>query len=534
MSVDANNMINMPGIGNPEPMQPQAEVMLCSGVLWDRSYAHVRKYNSRNDLDNYLRSHARVINEYSTFVDVGKMAVAIGYNQMVAYHCNYIRWVNKPWDEKPHYGFITKIEPRGTHTCVVSFEPDIWNECQFDMTLRQCFVERQHVKKSSDTIGRWTYPEDLQTGEMIVNGQDHRLQIPTANENGSFTTFFASAYSYNEATGALSTAPVMPYQGVTTGLEYLAPSNPSAFIGALVDQNKIDGLVDAWEMPDVFADSDLVTKVFSMEKPYTSIDGYVPKNNKLFCYPYNYLYMTNNTGQSKNYQYELFKVPGAKNKVQFYYTMNCAPSPTLYCYPSYYKGVELDYGDAITYSNYPKVPVAVDAYRAWLAQNSSNLLVSMTTGKNVPDNPLDWAGRAITTAVDLGATGGLKSTLSGVLNLISGSYHAELQSDGIKGSVGNTLPHSVGFDCISVFPVCIKAEYARIIDEYFSMYGYKICRVKKPNITSRSTWNYIKTQNCTVTGGFEAEVLEKLRAIFDNGVTVWHTDNIGDYSADNL
>src|SRR5699024_3355394 len=45
-----------------------------------------------------------------------------------------------------------------------------------------------------------------------------------------------------------------------------------------------------------------------------------------------------------------------------------------------------------------------------------------------------------------------------------------------------------------------KKEYLEAIDEFFSMYGYKVNLVKKPNITGRQNWNYVKTIGCNLTG----------------------------------
>lgn len=517
----------------PEAAQAQAQVMLCSGVPWDKEYHHVRKFNTRDELNGFLMNTRRISVNECSFIDVNKMSIVIPYNQMQAYQCNYMVWRNTPWSNEEHYAFITDIKPRGANCCEILFEQDVWTECQFDLTFHQCFVERSHVSKAQDQPGRYTYPEGLQLGEIVVNGTDHRLQIPTREENYSDGVWFACAYEYDENNHSFKNANVEPYQGVWTGVAYDKPENPQQYISDLIDANKIDGLIDAWQMPDTFADSDLVTKVFTMNKKYDNIDGYVPKNKKLFTYPYNYLLLSNNSGQTKEYHYERFNVPQDKNKVQFYYTMALSPSPTLYCYPTDYKGMDLAYSEAITYSNYPKVAVAVDSYKAWLAQNSNNLLVSMATGNNLPATPLEWAGRAVSTLADLGASGGLSSTINGVLGVLSGNYKAEIGANGIKGSIGNATPHAVGFDHISVYPVSITSEYARIIDEFFTMYGYKICRVITPNITNRSSWNYIKTQNCVITGGWSYDILRKLRAIFDNGVTVWHTNKIGDYNRDN-
>ena len=47
----------------------------------------------------------------------------------------------------------------------------------------------------------------------------------------------------------------------------------------------------------------------TVEKNLTTIDGYTPKNNKCFCYPYNYMTLNNNSGVKVVLKYELFNSP---------------------------------------------------------------------------------------------------------------------------------------------------------------------------------------------------------------------------------
>ena len=80
----------------------------------------------------------------------------------------------------------------------------------------------------------------------------------------------------------------------------------------------------------------------------------------------------------------------------------------------------------------------------------------------------------------------------------------------------------------------IKAEYARRIDEFFTLYGYKTNRVKVPNLTGRPQWNYVKTIDVNLIGGLPQTDMPKLKNIFDKGVTVWHNEtNIGNYEMAN-
>ena len=81
-----------------------------------------------------------------------------------------------------------------------------------------------------------------------------------------------------------------------------------------------------------------------------------------------------------------------------------------------------------------------------------------------------------------------------------------------------------------------KTEYIKIIDDYFTRFGYQINRVKKPNIYGRQYWNYIEIgQNEDIGYG---EVPPKYMEIINNacrkGTTIWHSHNdIGDYTLNN-
>ena len=72
------------------------------------------------------------------------------------------------------------------------------------------------------------------------------------------------------------------------------------------------------------------------------------------------------------------------------------------------------------------------------------------------------------------------------------------------------------------YKMSIKEEYAKIIDNFFSMFGYKVNVVKVPNITGRTNWNYVKTIDCNFTGDIPQEDLNIIRSAFNNGITLWH------------
>lgn len=46
----------------------------------------------------------------------------------------------------------------------------------------------------------------------------------------------------------------------------------------------------------------------------------------------------------------------------------------------------------------------------------------------------------------------------------------------------------------------IKAQFAKRIDDFFSMFGYLTNELKLPNIDNRPNWNFIKTTDINITG----------------------------------
>lgn len=79
-----------------------------------------------------------------------------------------------------------------------------------------------------------------------------------------------------------------------------------------------------------------------------------------------------------------------------------------------------------------------------------------------------------------------------------------------------------------------KTEYLKTIDDFFSMFGYKVNLVKVPNLTGRQNWNYVKTIDCNITGNIPQMDLLEIKNMFDVGVTLWHNPSTFlDYSKSN-
>ena len=210
-----------------------------------------------------------------------------------------------------------------------------------------------------------------------------------------------------------------------------------------------------------------------------------------------------------------------------------------------------------------------DAYKAYIAQMTSTAGASalmsagdaVSQGVDTAAGVFSGVGKALSGAgfgflgAAASATGNALATgkdaasdafKSSPLATLSSTDWSEVIGDGIKAVVNHYLQPSgnvttssgnaskiIGNDHISYYPMQIRAEYARKIDDYFSMFGYKIGEIGTPQIRNRSAWDFVKTRNCTISGNIDLDYLVILRSIFDRGVTIWHTNDIGNYGLAN-
>lgn len=103
-----------------------------------------------------------------------------------------------------------------------------------------------------------------------------------------------------------------------------------------------------------------------------------------------------------------------------------------------------------------------------------------------------------------------------------------------KGGTSGTLAKLTGTLLGRLQVKTVDDMHARIIDQYFDLYGYQTNSFKVPNIHSRPAWNFVKT------AGFDAKLLipQKYKVAisdcFNAGITFWKNgDQIGNYSQSN-
>lgn len=254
----------------------------------------------------------------------------------------------------------------------------------------------------------------------------------------------------------------------------------------------------------------------------STIDGYTPKNNKLFTKEFNYLYITNNAGTDVTFNYEDFYDP---TNVSFYLGGNIGQGCSLKLCPIGYKH-NYDY-QSEEYSfgiNGAKMPICAwssDYYTNWLTQNAVNMQAGAITG-------------AIGGFSSGGYAGGIIGGIGSIFNSMVQGTQASIIPDQSKG---NTNCSDITFSWRRYFSVkrmSVRSEMAQVIDGFFSRFGYKVNSTKIPNITGRTNWNYVKTIDCAIHAYAPQEDVNEIKEMFNNGVTFWHNPaTFLDYSQNN-
>lgn len=137
------------------------------------------------------------------------------------------------------------------------------------------------------------------------------------------------------------------------------------------------------------------------------------------------------------------------------------------------------------------------------------------------------------------SSGNLSKTLSPLDNIVNLQREIYVKkrippSTISQSSNGNILGalHENGF---TFYHMSVREEFARIIDNFFSMFGYKVNELKVPNIRGRLNWNFVKLLYPNIEGVEIPEFeLNEFKKQLEAGITFWHNPaTFRDYSQSN-
>lgn len=540
-----------------------SKILLVKNINIDRQYKNVLSYTETQMLELCQNNLVAQADNYSFLRPTGTIMAGFTYAQCL--QANYIAFQNPDYSNKWFFAWIDDVIYKGDKNTEITFTVDAWSTWFDKWNKKVCFINRQHV--NDDTIGLHTIPENLDVGEVV---QENNIEdLAYGNEYGYWIAVASNWKIKDGSTGAelLDGNKGTQYEGITvydntvfgTQLFFFHITSLSSFadlVLLLLRTNADDHIEDVeniFIVPDVAIDQSKLqlhsAKVISDEDTFsfytmsydmspekfnteidkiTSFSDYTPKNNKCFVYPYNYLFVSNNQGSNNIYKYEDFNTEKCIFENQF----SIAIGGSGRIVPKNYKGMLTNDDEALTLGKYPTCAWSSDAFTNWLTQNSVNMAVSLGL----------TAGAIASTIATGGATapilaGAVMTTASTIGNTIGQFRQASLLPNISGGQANGDVIWACNRNVYSFRQMRAKTEYLKIIDDYFTRFGYAIRKLELPNITGRRYWNYIEIGSTEEIGYGEvpAKYMDTINNACRSGVTIWHNHaNVGNYALDNI
>jgi hypothetical protein len=539
-----------------------SKIILVKNIHIDRQYTNVLSYSESQMLQLCQQNQVASANNYSFLRATGSIMAGFTYSQCL--QANYIAFQNSDYSNKWFFGWIDDVIYKGNNNTEITFTIDAWSTWFDKWQKKVCYINRQHT--NNDTIGLHTIPENLDVGEVV---QESITEDEVYGNDTGYWIAVASNWQIkdgSDGTEILDSNKGTQYSGITvydntvfgTQLFFFHITSLSSFVNLVLlllrtnSDGHIEDVQNIFILPDLAIEQSKLTehtaKVISNENTFTfytmsydltpekfntvinkitAFSDYTPKNNKCFVYPYNYLFVSNNQGSNNIYKYEDFNTETCVFENQF--ALAIGGSGRIV--PKNYKGMATNDDESLALGKYPTCAWSSDAFTNWLTQNSVNMAVSLGL----------TAGAIATSVATGGATlpvlaGAATTVASTIGNQIGQFYQASLLPNISGGQANGDVIWACNRNKFSFRQMRAKTEYMKIIDDYFTRFGYAVRQLEEPNITGRTYWNYIEIGSSEEIG--YGEVPAKFMDIINNacrkGVTIWHNHtNIGNYNLNN-
>lgn len=267
----------------------------------------------------------------------------------------------------------------------------------------------------------------------------------------------------------------------------------------------------------------------------TSFGGYVPNNNKLYTEQFNYLVIDNGAGSQQTMGYEYFKgdttlnIPTRTPTFRIYSQLSSSPACRLIPYS--YKGPK-GYENPLYSSELNTYPQASFSYNEMRADYFANQNSYAVQGSRNVTNAVTGVVGGVAGAVMGFITRDASAVTSGIANVANTALDAAdsiaKQKDrakvpnAVQGLADGNIQFALGRLTFYEYRMQVQPYYAKIIDNYFTAYGYAINDIKKPELNTRTRFNFIWTQGCNVLGNLPTEAKNTINQQMDAGLRIWH------------
>lgn len=558
---------------------PSTTVRVCQSIPLDNTYTDTILFTSKSAQESYFASKTKKVYSGLTYQRLASnsstWAIFLEDVADYFYDCNYLCFQNGGFGNKWLYAFISDILYINENCTAITFEIDVMQTWLFDFEIKKSFIERMHV--ADDTISRNVVEEDLNfmqryeyyyvENSRLFEGSTHPLDT-----DGEFDDHIiydsiilvATSEDVDEEDEVLEGGLI---QNTYQGLKYIGFNANDLGVGycnAWLKRMNEGGKAGAINSISMVPSAGLTYSSggngklnINIEDPngnvgekeylinYSTLDDdYIPKNNKLFCWPYHFFSITTLDGQSYDYKYEDIiesdPVPGTTT-MKFKFKFAFGTDPTYFMYPSYYMKCNNNYDYGIKLSGFPKCNWNFGVWENYYAQQDTNITLSMlasalgsvsSASGSVVSDAGSKKGLGVGTGLAIAQAG--LGTLQAGLSTFGGLSVVKSQPDQSKGA-NNVGGVNYNMETMDFWIIHKRLHWGYVvkIDDYFTKFGYRVNSTGVPNLHTRKYWNYLKLDQPSVTGNMPVGDMRMIKQILSNGITFWHTTDVGNYNLNN-
>lgn len=538
---------------------------LCVGVVpWNSDLKNVQSYNSRAEQISAIQGLLTHKYEHINIIRRDSDLILKGVNEDLT-QCNYLMYQNADISNKWYFAFIDNVQYNSLNSVIISHTIDVWQTYQFDITYYKNLILRAHVAKSADTVGRWLAPEPISVApefERKHNVFNNLSWVPQyVLHSTSVFNNSTKKYEYKgNGTGATLSAEygifvnndddvqtVVKKYGKLSAAEALKSNDDDEYsnwisdllTGQTIDKavklisttsisqlqdhrNELIGLyaIPAWvhDGTNKYATNNIKKKEVTTTLPTETLAcGYEPRNKKMLSSLCKAYLFYNENGFKLPLKPELFT--------------SGTPSFTVKSTELSTTGFILQIG---SYADYTAKTNKI-SYRC-----ENRLGYDANTGLDKVLNTLTSAVgvvNAVGSVASQAFAGNVGGSVQGAVGAVQQSINMidALGQRGVSTGASGDIMSITENRAMPVFADVSPTEaQCRYIDDYLDVYGYAINEIGKISsyMKNRSNWNYIQVANCNIKVSAPNDDVNKLKQMFESGVTVWHR-NFGDYDQNN-
>lgn len=560
-------------------VQPSGIIELFKGVNLDNRYMHTLYFataaKQKAFFDALVVNTLRYTQNYYTRPNRG--VIRLKENAENVQNVTYLRFNNRT--NKDYYCFVTAINYVNEGVTDIYYEIDVMQTWFFQGgNIQPCMVVREHV--SNDTFGL-----NLEAEPIGSDVYDYTLLTCNNATGGESIDADFSGTVMVMNTSAEPDINNMYIGGVVNGTKFITRDAAASIVsvknamlaqlGSWDKNEQSANVIDMYMFPKFFAgsmddnDQYYPANPQHLDATYNlyhngKYSNYTPQNNKLFGYPFSFLYVTSFNGNASEYRWEYFAGDVTSGgAIEWKLNASLNGGGMIEIHPNEYNGQTEAFDSKVVMNDFPKCAYAYDAYQAFVAAGGETKLSyqaaliekqGMNAKRqnfisNAPSAVIQGAAAVGAFTIAETATAGMATAAApafaaGGLTTGMGLKHEaiELGLDEARHKiafefadysyepnivVGHASPGisvGKGYAGYRFYNCHVRDDEMVRLDNFLSVYGYAVNTVKAPNLTGRPHWNFVMTKDSVITGNMPASSKAAIGRIFDGGIFFWKAD----------